>query len=335
MLQAVAEFKRSERFGRLRGGSLTRQELVIRMLFSCRFKHDCGQHIKMTDSSLRFTEAHVDLMLYEARQRRIYSPNGETQARSVEESSLNTYKTDLRRFGDWLAHRKYVRDNPSAHLRNVPAKTPQAKRKPINKNQASLLIKIATETHPRDGMTAMLMLLTGMRESEIVGLRWGMINWESDVIVFPRPKQKDAEHTAFITPQLREGLEKWRAFFEERHGEIQDDWFVVPALAHREDRPGFLGMNPDWPMVPTNKQQNIGSKRVKGWLKAVGEKNLHGRASHTLRRTAANLLLASGATMREVQEFLGHKSIRETELYLDIDVARDGLRRHMQNSFHV
>lgn len=47
--------------------------------------------------------------------------------------------------------------------------------------------------------------------------------------------------------------------------------------------------------------------------------------SHSIRHTAATNLLEAGATMKEVAEILGHKSIKTTEKYLHVNV--DNLRR--------
>lgn len=43
---------------------------------------------------------------------------------------------------------------------------------------------------------------------------------------------------------------------------------------------------------------------------------------HTLRHTAATIMLDRGATIREVQEFLGHASVRTTEVYTHVDPDR-------------
>lgn len=55
-------------------------------------------------------------------------------------------------------------------------------------------------------------------------------------------------------------------------------------------------------------------------------------STHTARRTAATNLLLSGATIHEVQKFLGHNSVKQTEIYLRIS-AQETARRIAENKF--
>lgn len=55
-------------------------------------------------------------------------------------------------------------------------------------------------------------------------------------------------------------------------------------------------------------------------------------STHTARRTAATNLLLSGASIYEVQKFLGHNAVRQTETYLRIS-ARESARMIANNKF--
>lgn len=55
-------------------------------------------------------------------------------------------------------------------------------------------------------------------------------------------------------------------------------------------------------------------------------------STHTARRTAATNLLLSGASIYEVQKFLGHNAVRQTETYLRIS-AQETARRIADNKF--
>jgi integrase len=244
---------------------------------------------------------------------------------SIKDSSMNAYKTDLRKFARWLHVEEYSKFDLAAHIINKKSSTPAYKKFPITALQAEELLTHTASIHPRDGITAHLMLSTGMRASEVVGLEWGTVDFRNAIAETYRPKTLDW-HNAYLTTELMEDLEKWRSYYEQRHGRIQPTWYVVPALAHKCEGPGFYRMDPTWPMVPTKKQNSIGS-RVKGWLAAVGETDLRGRAAHTLRRTAGDLLLeVEGVDIRDVQEFFGHKSVGQTEQYLNKRVAQERLR---------
>lgn len=55
-------------------------------------------------------------------------------------------------------------------------------------------------------------------------------------------------------------------------------------------------------------------------------------STHTARRTAATNLLLSGASIYEVQKFLGHNAVRQTETYLRIS-ARESAKLIAKNKF--
>jgi integrase/recombinase XerC len=307
---AMKEFMGSDEVRRRAPATRKKQALVLRLLLT----REVG--LTGSDPIARLGRSHIDAALNVARDRK------------VQESTLNTYRSDLRRFGGWLLSCRYVKTDPTAHLRNVRTSTPKSKRKPISGEQAHQVVSVAEQIHPRDGMTAMLMLTTGLRASEVVGLTWADIDLSAHSGVAYRPKQRD-QHLLHLSRQLCLALEKWQRVYEERHGPIEPCWYIVPALAHRAEGGTPRHMSPDWPMTPTSRQSDPG-QRVKVWLAAVGETDLVGRASHTMRRTAANLLHQSGVDTRTVQTFLGHRSVAMTELYLDIDAAQDKLRNTLQ-----
>jgi integrase len=313
MSQCVVEFSESAEFDRLADNTKRRARIVLRYL---------TDRAGLKTYSVRLGREHVDGVLYDARKR------------GLEESSLNAYRTDLRRFGKWMHARGYVPTDPAAHLENVKTSTPPSKRKPISRDQAKLLMKITADSHPLDEMTAILLLMTGLRDSEVRILKWGDANFENGTFYAYRPKLKDW-HWVFWTPQLQSAMLTWKTYYEAKHGPIEPNphWYIVPARKHHGRADGHHRMNPDWPMDPTKLQWNIGS-RVKEWLAAVGEKDLKGRASHTIRRTAGNILLDSGAEPRDVQLFYGHASLAMTELYLDKVQGREKLKRKMQG-FHI
>lgn len=304
MLQAVTYFEAAPEFSRLSVSTKRRWKINLARLF---------REIQPGASVKSLKRWHIDGALNQAQQN---TPN-------LSDGSMNAYKTDFRRFGKFLVVSELVSTNPAAHLVNQKRETPKSKRKPITLDQATRLIELAGNMHPRDGMTMILMLNTGLREVEVKGLRWRNIDLEENEAAVKRTKIKD-ELTIFYTPRLAEALPAWRQYYIDHHGPINPDWYVVPARASIHEGAGRQRqkMNPDWPLNPSMPQWNI-AKRVKQLLEEVGEVDLWGRASHTLRRTAGNLLKQSGADIRVVKDFYGHASVAQTEAYLDIDELRD------------
>ena len=88
---------------------------------------------------------------------------------------------------------------------------------------------------------------------------------------------------------------------------------IVDYLQKSQIRQGALFVN--------NKQQRISARAVQNMVKKraleVGIKiNLH---PHILRHAAATDFLRSSHDLRSVQEFLGHKSIKSTQIYTHLD----------------
>ena len=306
MSQAVTEFQKSESFGKLAPSTRKRQMINLNRLLT---------ELPGNKPVAQLRRVHIDGVIAQARR------NGVTG------SSLNAYRTDLRRFCKWLIiYGHYKAADPSTHLENERVSTPGYKRKPISGAQARLMIELADQRHPCDGMTVLLLLVTALRGNEVCNMRWRNLDSAKPEVF--RDKIKDY-HPIYTNQQLDERLAQWRAYIEERHGKINPDWYVVPARATRSDKPGYLRMNRDWPLVPTRRQSNT-AKWIKPLLAGVGETDLRGRATHTLRRTAGNLFKDAGADMRQVKNLFGHASEKQSEQYLDQDAAKDEVRQAMQ-----
>ncbi len=64
-----------------------------------------------------------------------------------------------------------------------------AKRKPLTRTQASKMVIHAGMSHPRDRVSVVMALHTGLRASELTGLRWGDITLDGRVIRAYRGEQ--------------------------------------------------------------------------------------------------------------------------------------------------
>ncbi len=309
LAQAVGKYYKTSEYDDLSASAKKRRRIVLNALMRA---------FPASASVKTLSRDHVDATIRKWRD----------QGREL--STLNAYKSDLRQFGRYLYVEHRLNRDPAAHLKDQKTRTPATKKKPITATQARELIEIARSVHPCDGMTAALMLFTGLRSAEVVGLTWGRVDFANRDIVAYRSKIED-DHHAYIPDPLMEEFERWKAYYIGQVGEIKNEWYVVPARAHKSELPGHFRMHPDWPIVPDKRQNNLG-ERVKLWLLAVGETDLKGRAAHTLRRTAGNLYREiTGADMRAVMNFFGHDTEAMSENYLDQSVARQESRKFAEN----
>ncbi len=76
------------------------------------------------------------------------------------------------------------------------------------------------------------------------------------------------------------------------------------------------------------------SKTVKGYLRAIGL-NDSIYTAHALRHTCAEIAIANGATIQQVQQLLRHKSIETTTIYLrDITPANNPSQGFIEKAFN-
>lgn len=146
----------------------------------------------------------------------------------------------------------------------------------------------------RDRLILKLIVATGGRVSEIIGLKMGDLDGERYEYI--RVKGKGSKTR--IIPVYEEIAEELRFYVEHVRKDvikdIEDD--------KKEDYPVFGGIS-----------RSLFWKSVKTHAKNAGiEKNVY---PHIFRHSIATEMLRNGANLRAVQEMLGHSSISTTEIY--------------------
>jgi integrase len=144
--------------------------------------------------------------------------------------------------------------------------------------------------------------MTGLRQSELLGLRWRDIDWQTQRIRV-RNAYVRGEHSSYgkselstrrsvpLATRLAGELDSWS---KRTHYNSEDD------LVFAHPRKG----------TPLD-----GSKVTKRFKKACVDANVKPIRFHSLRHTFATRLAASGVPMRTLQEFLGHADSKTTQIY--------------------
>lgn len=153
----------------------------------------------------------------------------------------------------------------------------------------------------RDRAILLLLLGTGMRVSELIGLNLNSIQYDDTiarVIVFGKGGKER------MLKLNRSALEALQAYLE-----------VRPTRGVPQEHRDALLLN--------RNKTRISRKGVYETIqKYVREANLPPKAArispHKLRHTLATLLLSSGENLRVVQEILGHSSIQTTQIYTHV-----------------
>ena len=172
----------------------------------------------------------------------------------------------------------------------------------------------ALETEPINIKTLVeIAIFTGMRRGEIVGLKWGDIDFENQKIHVKRsiyktkegkaqekdPKSKYGIRTISIPEHLCKTLVAYRAQQDRHISFLGDAWKNLDYVFTEED--GYV-MNPQTP-----------TKQFSHFLRRHGIRHLK---FHGLRHTSATMLLANGCDIKTVSTRLGHADIDTTNIYV-------------------
>ncbi|MFH1411025.1 MAG: site-specific tyrosine recombinase XerD [Candidatus Omnitrophota bacterium] len=216
----------------------------------------------------------------------------------------------IKTFCKFLVAERIVEENVAALV-----ETPRTwKRIPdvLSKEEVELLIEAPEGKRPadlRDKAVLEIMYASGLRVSEVSGLKRGSVNLESDFVKCSGKGGKER-----IVPMGREAKKALVKYLE--HGREK-------LLKGRQDEHLFLSK-----FGRQLSRQSLW-KIIKKYAKAAGI--LKHITPHTLRHSFATHLLEGGADLMGVQEMLGHADISTTQIYTHVN--KDRLRK-THEKFH-
>lgn len=160
----------------------------------------------------------------------------------------------------------------------------------------------------RDRAIMFVLFASGVRVSEITGLRYGDINRELGFLrIFGKGSK---ERLIPIADRALKAIDE----YSERH------------------RPSLLKDRTDVVFLTRSGKQMLREDVYRIVVKYVDRACLKTKATpHTLRHSFATALLAGKADLRSVQEMLGHVDISTTQIYTHVDAAR---LKEIHSKFH-
>src|SRR3972149_237806 len=179
----------------------------------------------------------------------------------------------------------------------IPPSQPQSEMRILDEDQVQRFLLAVRQIYPDDLALYQLAITTGMRQSELLGLKWADLDWANGVLNVKRQYLRLPDgSSAYLPPKTKSGIRSIRlgqatlAILREHRDrqfqEIQTDNDVM-----------FCGK----PGVPLNR--SILTKRYKRLLKEAG---LPALRFHDLRHTAASMMLHKGVSVLVVCKRLGH-----------------------------
>jgi len=174
---------------------------------------------------------------------------------------------------------EWARDNPVSRVRK--AKEPRGRTRLLSPEERAALLhsceRIGTDLH----LLVILALATGARASELLGLTWQDVNLGDNASLTFRDTKNGETRSV---PLVGEALAKLHLWGKVRRVDSQ---LVLPSYD-----------NPFKPIAYHSR-----------FKRACRLAKLHSFRFHDLRHAAASYLVMSGASLREVAEILGHKTM--------------------------
>ena len=177
----------------------------------------------------------------------------------------------------------------------------------LDENQTRTFLSIVIGT--RYEAIFWMAITTGLRQGELIGLRWSDLNWSTKQLQVQRqiqrisgkglsfcePKSKSGKRTIVLSDEMIEKLRK--------HLDTQD---MARSFAEDRWKENDLIFST---YIGTPIDRNDLFKKFKEFLEQAGLPNIR---FHELRHTAATLMLKQGIHPKIVQERLGHSNISMT-----------------------
>lgn len=220
--------------------------------------------------------------------------------KGISQNSIGRKTAAVRSFYKFLAREGIVAPDAAE---NVESQSPKRRLPGTLEREAleSLIAKVDTsvKTGIRDRAILELLYSTGMRVSELCGLRLNDIDFQEGML---RCRGKGSKTR--VVPVGREAL-LWlnRYIAEARNGDAQNG--AAPVFLGRGGRP--IRRETCWGMV---RRRSLGA----GIASKV--------SPHTLRHSCATHMVENGADLRSVQEMLGHADIATTQIYTHVSTKQ-------------
>ncbi len=200
--------------------------------------------------------------------------------------------------------RRWATRNPCEGV-ELPAVTERVEIRFLTLEEVDALVE-----HARPGMFEAIdramyrtAAMTGLRQGELIALRWRDVDWPSSRIrvrqnyvlgEFGTPKSKRSTRSVPMTDEVGGELER---LFRASRCQTDDDLvFAHPHTGEPLYKPGVL-------------------RRMRKAMTAAGLDESH--RFHDLRHTFGTRMAAAGVPMRTLQEWMGHRDLATTQRYAD------------------
>jgi len=207
----------------------------------------------------------------------------------------------LRSFFSYLKDSGAISTNPARSLKGPP--TPRNIPKALSSEAVNVLFKMceSSEEPIRDTVVLEVLYGCGLRISELAGLKWSDVDLDERwLMVFGKgSKERRVPFGSYAQEALRALSLKY-----------SEAW----QGAQREAPVGFV--------LAGKSGKSLTVRTVHRIITKLAERGgLDGVTPHVLRHSCATHLLERGASLKFIQEFLGHENMATTQIYLTVSAS--------------
>ncbi|MGH2866140.1 MAG: tyrosine-type recombinase/integrase [Solirubrobacteraceae bacterium] len=221
----------------------------------------------------------------------------------LSDRNANKLLSELRAILNWARDEHRLKDDPTEGIRKHRELTSERPDFYSVEEVEALVRHAASDT---DALIYRVAAFAGLRRGEIVSLRWrhidlarGTVHVVDSVSAGDDSRVKDAEgRTVPLAPQLAQALAQWRP------DDARDDDLVFPGMRRIRKRDGEMIEKLDGDAL---------SNRYRDARDRAGLRPLR---FHDLRHTFGSLAVDGGASLVQVQAWMGHSDIKTTMRYL-------------------
>ena len=213
-------------------------------------------------------------------------------------SSLRSFYRYLRTHGH-MTQDIFGRISTLKTARKLPSFVPETRMESLLENIRS---KSRTNdfVEQRNALIIALFYSCGIRLAELQGVRFGDLSGDRSALHI---RGKGDKHRMIpVLPELAERIERYAALLRELG----------------------ISTSTEAPMIVSEQGKPLSRSTIQRVVKAkLGEANVQGKKSpHILRHTFATHLLNKEADMRDIQELMGHSSLKTTQCYTHNSIAQ-------------
>jgi integrase len=235
----------------------------------------------------------------------------------ISDSSLLHVHSTLRTALSRATKLKRIAINPM-----LSVETPKQKKfhaSPLTKDEWRKLMSAAQAEPTMWHLMWRITLATGLRQGEVLGLRWEDFNPETGGLYIRNQLQRQTGNGLVLKSVLKSDAEPREIILDEDSAIIMKTW--------RKEQAEYRIQRGAWGEVNFIFTNSVGKpieprKALNKWKQLLSCAELKERRLHDARHTFATVLLQSGIEVKVVSHYLGHSDVRTTQnIYQHVNTA--------------